>query len=270
MKLVFGGLFPGSRWRRVPTVHLVLSRLQEMPMAPIRWLRSLVLPALLAGGAAAWAQDDPAAGYVSASQKGVESMLAALPQNEKLPLRMEVSIGALDSRLRLAPCNRVEPFMPPNARLWGRARLGLRCVDGPTRWSVFMPVTVKAFGPAWVLRGPVEQGTVLTADHAEQSEVDWAEDRSPVLADPDLWVGQIATRTAMPGQAIRQSMVRAATVFSAGTQVRVVAQGEGFAVSSDAQALSAGVVGQPARVRMENGRILSGIVLDARTVQLSL
>jgi flagella basal body P-ring formation protein FlgA len=239
-------------------------------MAPIRWLRSLVLPALLAACAGAWAQADPATGYVAATQKWVEGVLAALPQNDKLPLRMEVSLGALDSRLRLAPCQQVEPFMPPNMRLWGRARLGIRCIDGPSRWSVFLPVTVKAFGPAWVLRNPVEQGKVLTADDAEQAEVDWAEDRSPVLADPELWVGQIATRTSMPGQAIRQSMVRAATVFTAGTQVRVVAQGQGFAVSSDAQALSAGVVGQPARVRMENGRILSGVVLDARTVQLAL
>jgi len=239
-------------------------------MAPIQWLRSLVLPALLAGATGAWAQADPSAGYVAATQKWVEGVLAALPQNDKLPLRMEVSLGALDGRLRLAPCQQVEPFMPPNMRLWGRARLGLRCIDGPSRWSVFLPVTVKAFGPAWVLRNPVEQGKVLTADDAEQAEVDWAEDRSPVLADPELWVGQIVTRTSMPGQAIRQSMVRAATVFTAGTQVRVVAQGQGFAVSSDAQALSAGVVGQPARVRMENGRILSGVVLDARTVQLTL
>ncbi len=239
-----------------------------MPTVP--WLRSLVLPALLALGASAWAQADSAAGYTAVTQKWIEGALAGLPQNDKMPLRMEVSVGALDSRLRLAPCNQVEPFMPPNMRLWGRARLGLRCVDGSSRWSVFMPVTVKAFGPAWVLRGPVEQGRVLSADDAELSEVDWAEDRSPVLADPELWIGQIATRTYMPGQAIRQSMVRASTVFAAGTQVRVVAQGDGFAVSSDAQALSAGVVGQPARVRMENGRILTGVVLDARTVQLAL
>ena len=28
------------------------------------------------------------------------------------PLRMEVSVGALDERLRLAPCARVEPYLP--------------------------------------------------------------------------------------------------------------------------------------------------------------
>jgi flagella basal body P-ring formation protein FlgA len=65
-------------------------------------------------------------------------------------------------------------------------------------------------------------------------------------------------------------MVKPAQVFQAGAQVRVVAQGPGFQVSSDAQALSAGVVGQIARVRMENGRVSSGIVLDMRTVKIEL
>jgi flagella basal body P-ring formation protein FlgA len=59
-------------------------------------------------------------------------------------------------------------------------------------------------------------------------------------------------------------------VFQAGTQVRVVAQGAGFQIVADAQALSPGVIGQLARVRMDNGRIMSGTVLDARTVMLEM
>ncbi|NVO06329.1 MAG: flagella basal body P-ring formation protein FlgA, partial [Rhodoferax sp.] len=69
---------------------------------------------------------------------------------------------------------------------------------------------------------------------------------------------------------LRQGTVRATQVFQAGSQVRVVAEGVGFQVSADAQALSAGVVGQPARVRMDNGRVASGTVLDARTVKIEL
>jgi flagella basal body P-ring formation protein FlgA len=65
-------------------------------------------------------------------------------------------------------------------------------------------------------------------------------------------------------------MVRAARVFQAGTQVRVLVQGSGFQISSDARALSAGVVGETARVRMDNGRVISGMVLDARTVRVQL
>jgi flagella basal body P-ring formation protein FlgA len=65
-------------------------------------------------------------------------------------------------------------------------------------------------------------------------------------------------------------MVRPAQVFQAGAQVRVVAQGAGFQITSDGQALSAGVVGQAARVRMDGGRVMTGVVLDGRTVQLDI
>jgi flagella basal body P-ring formation protein FlgA len=80
----------------------------------------------------------------------------------------------------------------------------------------------------------------------------------------------MATRQLGTGQTLRQGMVKAPQVFQAGAQVRVVAQGAGFQVTGEAQALSAGVVGQMARVRMDSGRVATGIVLDVRTVKIEL
>jgi flagella basal body P-ring formation protein FlgA len=183
---------------------------------------------------------------------------------------MEVSIGALDPRLRLAPCARVEPYLPTGARLWGRTRLGLRCVEGATAWNVFLPVTVKAFGPAWVLTGPVAPGTALTASDATEAEVDWAAEAGPVMANPEMWLGQVAARQLVAGQALRQPMVRAPQLFRAGAQVRVLAQGPGYAVATAGQAMSSGSAGQTVRIRMDNGRIVSGTVAENGTIEVTL
>ena len=51
-------------------------------------------------------------------------------------LRVEVRVGALDARLRLAPCENVQPYLPAGTRLWGNARIGLRCADATVRWNV--------------------------------------------------------------------------------------------------------------------------------------
>ena len=208
--------------------------------------------------------------FVTATQQWLDEAVAKAQSASALALRMEVSIGSLDSRLRLAPCTHVEPYIPVGMRLWGRTRLGLRCTDGGGRWNVFLPVTVKAFGPAWVLRDNVVAGAVLTAADAVEAEADWAAEASPVVADPAQWVGQTASRSLVAGQPLRQSMVKPAQVFAAGAQVRVVAQGPGFEVTSDAQAMTPGVVGQPVRLRLENGRIATGVVQDLRTVRLSM
>jgi flagella basal body P-ring formation protein FlgA len=218
-----------------------------------------------------FAQAGPAgnADYTALALKWAQTAAAeSAPQGAQL--RLEVTVGNLDSRLKLAPCASVEPYLPMGTRLWGRSRVSLRCVDGVTRWNVSVPVLVKAIGPAWVVRGQVASGGVIGEGDVVQAEADWAEDTQAVVQEPGAWLGQIATRQLSTGMVLRQGMVKPAQVFIAGAQVRVVAQGRGFEVASEAQALSAGVVGQTARVRMDNGRIATGTVLDARTVRIAI
>ena len=202
------------------------------------------------------------------TQSWIDAALQQTPQST--PLRMEVDVGALDERLRLAPCARVEPYLPAGARLWGRSRLGLRCLEGPTRWNVFLPLTIKAYGPAWVLTSNVAMGAELTEADAMQSEVDWAAEPASVVAEPSMWVGQVASRQLIAGQTLRQSMVRPPHMFKVGAQVRVVAEGPGYAVTTMGQAMAAGAVGQTVRIRMSNGRIISGIVDETGAVSAAL
>jgi flagella basal body P-ring formation protein FlgA len=208
--------------------------------------------------------------FLDVSQRWLDKAVSGEPVQGVTPLRMEVSVGELDARLRLAPCTRVEPYIPVGTQLWGKTRLGVRCVEGSVKWNVFLPVTVKAYGLAWVIKGNVVPGALLSEADAIETEVDWAAEASPVVHNSSQWIGQMATRALTTGQALRRAMIKPAQVFQAGAQVRVVAQGSGFEVTSDGQALSAGVVGQPARVRMDNGRVMSGVVMDSRTVRLEI
>lgn len=210
------------------------------------------------------------AGLPALAQRWLDQTLATQAARTDQPVCLQGTLGALDSRLRLAACARVEPYLPPGSRLWGQGRISLRCVDGPTRWNVSMPVTVKAIGKTWVLRRDVAPGALLDEADLMQAEVDWAAEPSPVLAERSQWQGQVATRSLSTGQTLRQNMVRAAQVFQAGVQVRVLVDGGSFQISSQAQALSPGVVGQLARVRMDSGRVVSGTVLDARTVKIEM
>ncbi|EGI75406.1 flagellar basal body P-ring formation chaperone FlgA [Hylemonella gracilis] len=189
-------------------------------------------------------------------------------ESERGPrVRLQAQLGRLDGRLRLAPCAEVEVYTP--TRLWGNSNLGMRCVQGATRWSVTLPVQVQVMGSAWVLRANVPAGQAVTDQDLERREVDLAEDNSPVLAT-DAWEGQVTSRGLRAGQTLRQNMFRAAKVFTSGAQVRVLVQGSGFQISAPGRALSVGVVGQLAQVRMENGRVMNATVVDARTVRVEI
>ena len=208
-----------------------------------------------ASASTVWAED-----LADISNQWLQGALAQTEAQQSMPLRMEVQVGKLDPRLNLAPCLRVEPYLPSGSKLWGRTRIGMRCVEGTKPWNVFMPVTIRAFGPAWVLVNNVSMGEVLTHEHAMQSEVDWAESPHSIIALPDDWVGQTAARNLTAGMALRQTMVKAPEIFKPGAGVKVLVQGSGFAVTSSGKALESGSAGQNVRVRMENGRTVIGTV----------
>ena len=184
--------------------------------------------------------------------------------------RVEVSVGQLDPRLRLAPCQCVEPYVPDGMRLWGKSRIGLRCTQGTAKWNVYLPITVRVFGTALVARHGVSAGSVLAADDLAQAEVDLAEDSSPALANAHLAVGRTVTQALKAGQSLRQASLKARQWFAAGETVTVLAQGDGFSVAGEAQALNPGIAGQPVRVRTESGRVLTGLPVGERRVELPL
>lgn len=226
--------------------------------------------ALVACAAPVFAQEQVAQGVQALAQQWAVEAVQKSQRTEPTPLRMDVTVGALDARVRLAACGNMEAYVPPGARLWGRSRVGVRCVDGISRWNVTLPVTVRALGEAWVVKTQIAAGMAVTESDVTRSEVDWAEEQGAILTDRTAWLGQTASRALTTGQALRQGMLRPAQVFQAGATVKIVAQGPGFQISSEAQALSAGVVGQQARVKMDNGRVTSGTVLDVRTVKIDL
>lgn len=237
------------------------------PQGTAAKLIGLALISLLASAARA---QSGGAELTEATQRWLDKAVANLATGTTVPLRLEVLVGELDSRLQLARCNRLEPYLPPGSRLWGKTRLGLRCAEGPVKWNVFLPLTVRAWGPAWVIKGQVASGATLSREDAMEAEVDWAEETSPVVGNPERWIGHIATRSLPAGLALREVMLKPAQAFQAGSQVRVVAQGSGFQIASDGQALTAGVLGQMARVRMDNGRVATGRVIDNRTIRLDI
>ncbi|MBS0447581.1 MAG: flagellar basal body P-ring formation protein FlgA [Proteobacteria bacterium] len=184
--------------------------------------------------------------------------------------RIEVTLGQLDPRLRLAPCLRIEPYLPSGVRLWGRSRIGLRCLEGTVKWNVYLPVTVKVYGNALVVPGGAAVGTILGPADVVEAEVDLAEDNSPVLTDANLAIGHAVARTLKPGQSVRQADLRPRQWFAAGDTVKVIAQGAGFTVSGEGQALTSGLEGQTARVRTESGRIVTGTASGDHQIVLPL
>jgi flagella basal body P-ring formation protein FlgA len=185
-------------------------------------------------------------------------------------VRVEVEPGRLDPRLKLAPCARIEPYLPPGFKAWGATRVGLRCLEGAVRWNVYLPITVRVYAPAVVAATALSVGSVLTEGDLQIAEIDLAASGQPAVTDLAAAVGRSLGVALNPGDSLRQQHLRTRQWFSAGETVRLVASGPGFAVQSEGTALAAGLEGRAVRVRTESGRIVTGLPVGERRVELSL
>jgi len=184
--------------------------------------------------------------------------------------RVLASAGALDPRLRLAPCDQVTPYLPSGSPPWGRTRIGLRCTQGPTPWHVQLPVTVQVLAPALVVASALPAGARIEAAQLSLAEVDWAAAATPPFTTEENLSGRVLSRPVAAGQALRAADLQPRVWFAHGDTVRVSARGNGFAITVEGQALTPGREGQPARVRTESGRIVVGRPVGERLLEIRL
>ena len=216
----------------------------------------------------------PAAGQAVAAAPGIDlnEQVRAFSTEAAAALarqaRVDIQIGALDPRLRLAPCQRIEPYLPAGQRLWGRTRVGLRCLQGPTRWNVYLPVTVRVYAQAVAAAAPLAPGQVIEAADLKLAEVDVTAGTSH--RDPALVVGRQVRTAIAAGQPVLAEALHERRWFDAGDTVALVAVGAGYSVSSEGQALSPGLEGKSVRIRTENGRIVTAVPVAPRRAEIRL
>jgi len=223
------------------------------------WQALLCAAALLMAGAApaqAASPEDPLKMYLEKATAG-------------LPGRVEVSIGALDERLKLGQCGRVEPYIPAGTRLWGKAQIGLKCIEG-SRWNVFLPVEIRVYGQALVASRALSYGQAVGNDDVRLQEVEFTREPGVAIADPRQLEGKTAARMIAAGQVLRQEFFRTPPAVNAGDSVRVVYTGEGFNISTAGRAIGNAAEGQPVRVQTDAGRIVQGTARAGRIVEMRL
>jgi len=81
--------------------------------------------------------------------------------------------------------------------------------------------------------------------------------------------GVVASNRIAPGAPLRKELVRGVTVIQQGQSVKVVAQGQGFVVSTDAKAMSGAAVGAVVQAKTLDGRLVSGVADMQGQIQLA-
>jgi flagellar basal body P-ring formation protein FlgA len=226
---------------------------------------------LLQAAALALALAAPAAGAqdaVESSQRiRAEAESFLMREARGLPGETRVEIGAVDGRLKLAQCNFLQAFFPTGSRAWGKTTVGVRC-PGAKPWTVYVPARVQVFGTYLISARGLSPGEALQLADVVERQGDLTALPSGVLTAVEQTRGRTVSSRIAGGQPLREDMLRAEKAVRNGQSVAVVAQGQGFRVSTEGRALGDAALGHLLQVRTETGTVVSGVVRPGPFVEI--
>lgn len=187
--------------------------------------------------------------------------LHALADAENPGGRIEVSVGDLDSRLRLAQCDQqLEAFDSPNGLRNGRGVVGVRC-NGSKPWKLYVPVQIATFETIVVTRRPVVRGQSLGRNDVTLEESDTSQLHKAYFTRVEDVVGLRTKRALAAGKPIYAGVLKREQLVRRGSTVEIIADTGGLLVTMRGKALADG--GRGDRIRVENsksGRVVTGTV----------
>ena len=193
----------------------------------------------------------------------------ALREAKDLSSRAEVTVGDLDSRLRLSACDQaLETYNSPNGLNGGRGVVGVRC-NGSKPWKIYVPVRIAMMASVVVSRRPVVRGQALRAEDVMLSEVDVSGIHKAYFTSTEDVIGLRSKRAIARGKTLHAGMLRKAKWVKRGSQVEIVAISQGLQVSMMGKALADGGRGDRVRVKnLNSGRVVTGTVAGSGVVHV--
>ncbi|MFZ2394175.1 flagellar basal body P-ring formation chaperone FlgA, partial [Rhodoferax sp.] len=134
-------------------------------------------------------------------------------------------------------------------------------------WTRYVPAYIAVMGSYYVAARPINAGQALMPDDIAVRQGDLTTLPASVIGDPAQLNGVIASNRIASGAPIRQELLRGITVVKRGQTVKVVTQGAGFLVSTIGKVMTSSAAGKMVQVKIQGGRLLSGIVRPDGTIE---
>lgn len=214
------------------------------------------------------AASEPTQSLTSISEQVQNFLLAPYKEREQ---EVDVQVGSLDPRLRLAACDtELEVFQPVGARRMGNTSVGVRC-QAPRPWTIYLSATVRVFDQVQVANRPLRRGTVLSAADLRSERHDLTTLRGGYETSPGRVIGKQLQRPLRAGEVIPMRALSSALVIKRGEQVTILARQGGMEVASSGIALHNAAIGERLQARNQSsGRLVEGTVIAAHKIEINL
>lgn len=186
------------------------------------------------------------------------------------PGAVQVTVGALDSRLRLADCSEsLKAALPSGASFRARMTVAVSC-PAASSWTVYVPITVETQTSVLVLKHAAGRGVRLTSQDVEVQTRMVSGPADDYLTDVAELSGRTLKRPLGAGAALTADAMMADSLIKRGQQVTLLASAGGMEVRARGVAISdAPAAGRVKAQNLSSGRIVEGIVESADVIRVT-
>lgn len=168
--------------------------------------------------------------------------------------KVDFTIGVVDPRLRLAPCDKpLSVDFETNPLAATRVTLQAKC-QGKRPWRLYLNASVEIKAAAYVSRIPLARGTRLSAGMLEKQFVVINQTQKSIFQSATGLIGMDLIRPVSAGTLMTADLLTVPTIVARGDRVIINAKVGSIVVSTRGTALMPGRMGQQILVRNERSR----------------
>jgi flagella basal body P-ring formation protein FlgA len=219
----------------------------------LRALMLTVLCTLAAGTSAA-----PATQPVSEIERAVREFAR---EHLRATHDTDISLGALDPRLRLASCGQaLRVSLPPGRTATATSSLAVRCL-GPRPWTLYVGVQFTRYAEVTIATRPLARGEVIQDRDLSLERRPFNVARTDYFTRREEVIGRVATRAIGAHEAINAGNSKRARLVRRGALVVLALRGSAVEVRVKGIALEDGALGERVSVRNQSSaRVVEGTV----------
>lgn len=204
--------------------------------------------------------------HAQADDQGLMDAVQQFLYQETQTLGQEVMIDISPPSPHLPACVSPDPFFPnANQSPLGRVSVGVRCGEA-SRQVRYMQAQIAVIGKYVVAGQDIDRGTLITRDMLSHREGNLGDLAAQALTQQDEVVGLVAQRAVRAGSTFQAHFLKAPQVVRRGERVTVIAQGAGFRVSREGEALADGAQGERIRVRFDTRELVTARIVGQGTL----
>jgi len=182
--------------------------------------------------------------------------------------KIEVRVGKLDSRLRLAACPQdLDLNLKDPSKTGGNINVQVSCSSGTT-WTILVSAQAKVYRSVAVAGRNLQRGDLVSASDLSSEVKDLSDLRMGFALTPETIIGKEIKFAVNKGETFRNSALDSPLVIRRGDTVSMESSAGEISVKTSATAVSDGRLGQQIRVKNnQSARIINAKVVGAGKVQ---